>query len=164
MKKTGAAGWRNRIAGFLLGIVLFSSGGCIYLVVGGVGVLGGYVISPDTIEGVIENHGFDEVFEAAVDVVSVMGVVEEQNDVGGIIIAKAQATKVTITVLFMSENSTRITVKARKAFMPKIKVAQDIFTKIEDYVTDNVILEDRKPASGARRGADTEVDKAPGLD
>ncbi len=36
---------------------ILSSGGCIYLVVGGIGALGGYVVSPDTVEGVSENEG-----------------------------------------------------------------------------------------------------------
>ena len=49
----------------LLGIASFQ--GCIYLVIGSIGAVGGYVVSPDTVEGTIERD-FEEVWQATSDV------------------------------------------------------------------------------------------------
>ncbi len=123
--------WRKRtIPGILLCILTLSLNGCIYLVVGGVGALGGYVVSPDTVEGVLSGD-FMEVWDIVLDVVAVMGIIEEQNEAEGIIIAKIQGTKVTITLFNVSSSMVQVSVKARKAFLPRIRVAQDVYVKIE---------------------------------
>lgn len=115
--------------GSLLALV-WALNGCIYLVVGGIGALGGYVVSPDTVEGIITGHQQNKIWDTAVDIVSMMGVIEERNDSAGQLISKIQGTRVTITVMRMSESTAKLTVKARKAFVPKIKVAQDVYMKI----------------------------------
>lgn len=120
--------------GGLLICSLFLSSGCIYLVAGGAGVLGGYVISPDTVEGIIGGRDQDEVWHAAVEVVSVMGVIEERNDAGGMLIAKVQGTRVTITVMQISDQTIKLRVKARKAFLPRIRTAQEVYMKVEKYL------------------------------
>ena len=124
---------RKRVlTSFVLSCLIMMLNGCVYLVVGSVGVLGGYVISPDTVEGHFAGQGQDAVWEAAIDVVSAEGVIEERNDAGGILIAKVRGTKLTITVLKVSGTDVKLIVKARKAFLPKIKVAQDIYIKIQE--------------------------------
>ena len=105
--------------------------GCVYFVVGSVGALGGYVVSPDTVEGTLVNKNFNEVWKATVDVVSVMGVIQEQEQFSGIILADVQGTKITINISSTGQTLTNLSVKARKAFLPKIKVAQDIYIKVE---------------------------------
>ena len=113
---------------------LFFSSGCIYLVAGGAGVLGGYVISPDTVEGIVGGRDFDEVWKAVVEVISVMGIVEERNDAGGMLISKIQGNRVTVTVMQISDQTIKLRIKARKAFLPRIRTAQEVYMKIEKYL------------------------------
>ena len=47
-----------------LGSGIFSAQGCVYLVVGSVGAIGGYVVSPDTVEGTVERD-FQEVWDSS---------------------------------------------------------------------------------------------------
>jgi len=121
---------RKRFFIFLLGgTMLFSLNGCVYLIVGGIGALGGYVVSPDTVEGTT-GHEMDGVWEAAHDVISIMGTIEEEHKEGGIIIARVNNVKVTLTLTTPTPSLVKVTVKARKAFIPKISVAQDVYVKI----------------------------------
>ena len=108
---------------------VFLMTGCVYLVVGGVGALGGYVISPDTVEG-LTNSDQDAVWDTAKEVASVMGTINEELQESGVLIAHISGAKVTITLMPMGKSSVKLTVKARKAFLPKITVAQDVFVKI----------------------------------
>ncbi len=124
---------KNVLTVFFLGCMTFMANGCIYMIVGGVGALGGYVVSPDTVEGIV-NHPSDNVYSAAQEVVATMGVIQEQSELGGAMIAKIGGAKVTITAIRMNETTTRLSVKARKNWMPKIRTAQDVYMKIESYV------------------------------
>ena len=103
--------------------------GCIYLVVGGIGALGGYVVSPDTVEGMTENEK-DLVWDAAIEILSIIGLIEEENEEGGVIFASVHNAKVTVTIASLNSNTTKLTVKARKAYLPRISIAQEIFVKI----------------------------------
>ncbi len=106
-----------------------SLSGCVYLIIGGIGAVGGYVISPDTVEG-MTNAKEKEVWNSAVDVISIMGLIMEQKESGGIMIANIQGAKVTITLQTINSTTTRLRVKARRAFIPKISIAQEVFVKI----------------------------------
>lgn len=119
---------KNLILILLIPLMLTFSG-CVYLIVGGFGALGGYVISPDTIEGITETDTID-VWDVAIDVISIMGVIEEQNEDAGLIIAKVSKTKVTITITTLNTTLTKFRVKARKAFLPKINLAQEVYVKV----------------------------------
>ena len=70
------------------------------------------------------------VWDASVDIVSVMGVISEKSEEGGAIIARISGAKVTISITTVSTSAVKLRVKARKAFFPKISVAQDVFVKI----------------------------------
>lgn len=109
--------------------VLLSLSGCVYLVIGTLGAMGGYVISPDTVEGLV-NHHDETVWEMTVQTLGIMGVIEEKEQAVGMIIAKVQGVKVTISMVAVSRNTTKFTVKARRGFLPKIHLAQDIYAKI----------------------------------
>jgi hypothetical protein len=113
----------------LLAIVLFPLSGCIYVVVGGIGAVGGYIVSPDTVEGITENDA-ELVWDTATEVVSIMGLVKEENETGGILLADVNRAKVVVTITTLSPTTTKVAVKARKAYLPKISLAQDIFAKI----------------------------------
>jgi hypothetical protein len=126
--------WRKNLGGLFLSVWLLSLSGCVYVVIGGVGALGGYVISPDTVEGVMTGRDYDEVWSAAKEVVSIMGVITDENKQGGVMLSKVHGTKVTITLFRASQTAVKLTVKARKSFLPKIQVAQEVYIKIENYL------------------------------
>jgi hypothetical protein len=109
--------------------------GCIYLAIGGVGALGGYIVSPDTVEGLAES-GTAQVFDTAVEIVSIMGLVESKNEAGGVIKSRINGASVTVMVTEMSSSSVKLRVKARKNYLPKISLAQDVFVKIMSRVNE----------------------------
>lgn len=113
-----------------LGLFLLTGSGCFYLVIGGVGALGGYAISPDTVEGMVGGYTTQDVWQAAVDTVSVMGLIEEKNEIAGVVVAKVSGSHITVTVAEPVVDTVKLRVKARRGMMPKIKLAQDIYTKI----------------------------------
>ena len=118
------------LTGILLIVLMGSVSSCVYLVIGSVGALGGYVVSPDTVEGILAEKDQDEVWQAAIDVISIMGIIQEKSAPGGVIVAKIQGCRATITIFQMSKTMVRLTVKARKAFFPRIKIAQDVYVKV----------------------------------
>ena len=114
--------------------------GCAYVIVGGLGAVGGYVASPDTVEGIISIKQYEEVWNATVEMVSVMGIINERSDAGGVIDAKINGARVKIKVMRITSTSTKISVKARKTFLPRIKLAQNIYIKIVNYLDDGSLL------------------------
>ena len=83
---------------FLILPILFSLSGCVYLVVGGIGALGGYIVSPDTVEGITE-HDEIAVWDATVEIVSVMGLVEQQSEESGFIQARINGATVSVMIV-----------------------------------------------------------------
>ena len=49
----------------------------------GLGAVGGYVVSPDTVEGITENEEMI-VWDSAIEVVTIMGLIKEQHEDGGL--------------------------------------------------------------------------------
>lgn len=121
---------RNNALAVALVSLMLTFSGCFYLVIGGVGALGGYAISPDTVEGNVGGRNTQEMWQAAVQTVSVMGIIEEKNEISGVVIAKVEGTQVTISISEPITDTVKLRVKARKGMMPKVKLAQDIYTKI----------------------------------
>ena len=121
----------------LLGVPLLAVclSGCIYLAIGGVGALGGYIVSPDTVEGLAESSA-GQVFDTAVEIVSIMGLIESKNEAGGVIKASINGAGVTVMIVEMSSSSVKLSVKARKHYLPKISLAQDVFVKIMSRVNE----------------------------
>ena len=120
---------KSFLAMVLAGICAFSASGCIYLAVGAAGVVGGYVVSPDTVEGSVA-RSFEETWKAARDITGIMGKVVEENNAQGFLQADINAARVTVTMVSVNATTTKISIKARKAFMPKIDLAQDVYIKI----------------------------------
>ena len=126
----------NRVKNFwLIPVLAFCLNGCVYLAIGGAGALGGYIASPDTVEGVTESAA-GQVFDTAVEVVSIMGLIESKNEAGGVIKARINGASVTVIIVEMSSSSVRLGVKARKHYLPKISLAQDVFVKIMSRVNE----------------------------
>lgn len=126
---------RKILVGLVSMCLVFSLTGCVYMIIGGVGALGGYVVSPDTVEGILTDKEQDDVWQAAVDVISIMGIISERSEPGGVIVAKIQNAKVQVTIFQMSKSTVRLTVKARKTFFPKIRIAQEVYVKIVNELT-----------------------------
>ncbi len=134
MKKT-----RKKIRNILCAVFLISFSlslsGCFYLVLGGAAAAGGYAVSQDTIQGESEAD-FEDVWEAAVDIVSIMGAVTSKSHELGKVSATINTTKVMITVSQITSSTVRLKVKARKALFPNIATAQNIYIKIMNRVKD----------------------------
>jgi len=124
---------RQKLITFFTMCLLVFNSGCVYLVVGGIGAVGGYIVSPDTVEGITSND-IDMVWDTAIGTISVMGLIEESEEAAGMILASVHGAKITVTMVALSGSTTKLTVKARKAFLPRISLAQDVFVKIMSRV------------------------------
>ena len=103
--------------------------GCFYLILGSLGAVGGYAVSPDTVAG-MSRRDAEEVFDAAYTVVNIMGNVLRQDKKSGHLEVLINNSRVNISILQFSRDKTKISVKARRAFFPKIDIAQDVYVKI----------------------------------
>ena len=129
---------KRKFQTLLIGVFTLSSvltTGCVYLVVGGIGALGGYVISPDTVEGIAAVDEM-ELWDTSVEILSIMGTVTETQEEGGIILATVAGSKVSVVILPHDEELMKIRIKARKNYIPKISTAQEVYIKIMSEVTD----------------------------
>ena len=103
--------------------------GCVWLVIGGAGVLGGYMISPDTVEGV-SGRPQEELYASSIKVLSIMGHIEGKSKTLGEITAQVGGADVKVTVTPINTMTAKVRVKARKFFLPKSQTAQDVYIKI----------------------------------
>ncbi len=110
----------------LIGCLLFS--GCIFIVAG-VGALGGYAISKDTIQGETEKT-FDSVWNTSKDVLNTMGQVITENKSKGEFEADFSPSIVKVKMEELTPKVVRLRVSARKYMFPDISLAQKIFIKI----------------------------------
>ena len=124
---------RNVLFSILFILSAWTFSGCVYLVIGSVGALGGYAISSDTVQGTTEKD-IHEVWEAAQSVVNIMGRITRQNEDSGRLEAIIDNSRVTIGVVQFTPKLVRLTVKARKSFFPNIATAQDVYIKIINYL------------------------------
>ena len=108
--------------------------GCFYMVVGSIGALGGYVVSPDTVEGTTERD-FEEAWDSTVKVMGIMGQVLDQSEREGAIEAIINNARVNVKIYRVSKDSVRVSVKARKSFFPSIATAQDVYVKILNEIS-----------------------------
>ena len=106
-----------------------SSSGCFYLVLGGLGAVGGYAVSPDTVEGTSDRDS-EEVWDAAMTVANIMGNITRQSEKEGKLEAIINNSRVNISVVQFSRKKSKILVKARKSFFPNIATAQDVYIKV----------------------------------
>ena len=119
------------VAMILFSFLMVASSGWVPLWVGvGVaGMVGGYAVSPDTVEGTT-SRSLQECFDAAKEISGIMGQIVQESPNGSELIATINGSRVVITLTAVNTSTSKISVKARKAFMPKIDVAQDIYAKI----------------------------------
>lgn len=114
---------------FLAALFCLTLNGCIFLVVGGVGALGGYAVSRDTFEGV-SSKGQEELESSAHKVLSIMGTITDEEPKEGEIEGIVDGTHVTVVITQINLTTCKLRVKARKDFLPRIGTAQEVYTKI----------------------------------
>ncbi len=115
---------------FLILVLVVSAAGCAApLLLVGAGAVGGYAVSGDTFEGVTSKSE-DEIWDAAHKVASIMGTIEEDNRHSGQMTARINGARVTITVVPVNLNTTKLRIKARKGIFPRIGTAQEVYAKI----------------------------------
>ncbi|MBL8014526.1 MAG: hypothetical protein JNN05_11840 [Candidatus Omnitrophica bacterium] len=120
---------RVNMLAVLTSAVILTSAGCGIVVIAGLGALGGYAISPDTVEGIL-GYSEAELFRSASDTLSIMGMVTEQSKGTGHVAATIAGVRVTVDVLPTSKSTTKLRVKARRWAFPKMSVAQEVYVKI----------------------------------
>ncbi len=105
--------------------------GCAALLVGtAVGVVGGVAISDDTVQSDIDVP-FTKVWDRAGNVILDMGGEIQKEDMEkGVITSKVKSSSVTLSIDALTEKATRLKVKARKNYLPNIKLAHKIAGRI----------------------------------
>ena len=113
---------------FLAGLCVFQSG-CIFLVVGAAGAVGGYAVSRDTFEGVSAKSQ-EELLASAHKVLSIMGTISDERPKDGEIVGTVYGAHITVDVIQINLTTSKLRVKARQFMMPRIGIAQEVYTKI----------------------------------
>lgn len=109
-------------------LLVTSLSGCVPIVLA-VGAVGGYAVSRDTFEGVTSKSQ-DELWDASQKVLSIMGTLGESNRNRGEMVGRVNGADVTITLLPVNLSTTKIRIKARKGILPRVGIAQEVYTKI----------------------------------
>ena len=135
-KERGVMSFLKQFRGICVTVLLASlcvtGSGCFYFVVGATAA-GVYAVSGDTIQGELEKD-FEAVWDASVEIVSILGTVNSQSHELGKILATVNGAKVTINVLQLASSATRLKVKARISFFPSRATAQNVCIKIMNRV------------------------------
>lgn len=126
----------NKFLVSAISVICLLASGCVPLIIGGVGVLGGYAISRDTIAAE-SSRSIEDIWKAAKDVVPVMGIIKSTDEDTKTIEANIYSSVVTVRVEKLTEATNRLKVKARKFMMPNIGLAEKIFVKIMQRLEGN---------------------------
>jgi len=124
----------NRSFCYLLSILLLLImapvfNGCAVLLLGG-GAAGGYAVSKDEVVGAVDAKKA-KVYRAALETAKNKGIIKIQDESHGRIDVSVNDINVKIHVDQITEKSTQLKVEARNKYkMPKIQVAQDVYTDI----------------------------------
>ena len=111
-------------------LILALLSGCAPLIIGGaVGVVGGYAVSRDTIQGETDTD-YARLWNSAVTVLKMRGTVTAEDEIRGLLDARVGSSRVYIRLFRLTKATTRLKVSARKYLFPNLTLAQDIFVKI----------------------------------
>ncbi len=113
-------------------LCVFSSG-CWYLVIGGIGAVGGYAVTRDTFEGVSAKSQ-EELLASAHKVLSIMGTISDERPKDGEIVGTVYGAHVVVDVIQINLTTSKLRVKARKLIFPRVGIAQEVYTKIMNQV------------------------------
>jgi hypothetical protein len=114
---------------FFLFLLLIALSGCVFVVGGTLGAVGGYAITRDTIQGEYD-ASYQNAWKAAQQTCSTLGVIVIRDSNKGMIEATVDRAKVKVEITQLTPVATRIKVKARKGIFPRIGTAQNVFVKI----------------------------------
>lgn len=119
---------------FLFCFFLMSLCGCVFVAGGAAGVAGGYMLARDTIAGEYQVK-YKAAWKASLDACSTLGDILEQDYNNGVILATIDRVNVKVMLGELSDKSTSVKVKARKALFPQIGTAEKVFVKIAQKLT-----------------------------
>lgn len=124
----------RRIAYVVLILIIgVSLTGCAAFIVGGaVGVLGGYAVSRDTIQGEIDKSQ-DSLRTAAVQVLHMMDAQEIDESATWKISAKIGKSSAVLTFEQLTSETTRLKVRCRRYLLPNLKLAQTLYVRVIGY-------------------------------
>jgi len=103
--------------------------GCVFVLAGGAGLVGGYIISKDTIQGEYD-VSFSDAWDAAVEVSQMLGTTDVRDSTSGLVDSMIDNAKVRIEVTQLTKEAVRVRVKARKGIFPRLPTAEKVFVKI----------------------------------
>jgi hypothetical protein len=103
--------------------------GCVAVVAGTLGVIGGYAISKDTIQGEYDAN-YSNAWKSSLEVCSTLGIVTSKDSSKGTIEAQIERAKVKVEISQLTPESIRLKVKARKGVFPRLGTAEKVFVKI----------------------------------
>ncbi len=107
--------------------------GCVPLFIG-VGALGGYAISKDTLEAKVEIP-FSKLCRISLRTLEDMGVKIEEKDLSaGRIKGILGPSSIRIYIDSLTEHAQRIRVSSRRALLPNLKLANEVMVKILEKV------------------------------
>lgn len=122
---------RSKIVGLFLALCvpLIALSGCVVLIAGSVGAVGGYAVTRDTIQGEYD-AGYSRAWKAAVETCNTLGTVTTRDSARGRVEAQIDGAKVRVEITQLTPIALRIKVKARKGLFPRLGTAQNVFVKI----------------------------------
>ena len=110
--------------------ILASVVGCAPLIIGvAAGGLGAYTVSKDTVQA-DSDKDYAALWESALSVAKARGIIQQENVNTGYIELSADASKVWIRLMRLTQATTRIKISARRYHLPNMELAQDFFVKI----------------------------------
>lgn len=116
-------------------ILLATLSGCIFIVAGSVGAVGGYAITRDTIQGEYDAN-YSRAWKSALEVSGILGRVVTKNTTKGVIDAEVDKAKIKIEITQLTPEAIRLKVKARKGIFPRLGTAEKVFVKIVQQLMD----------------------------
>lgn len=103
------------------------------LVVGGAGVLGGYAIGRDSIEG-HSDKPYAAIWNSALKVAKIKGKLTKEDKEKGEIELEAELSRAWIKLTKLTKTATKIKVSARRYSLPNLKLAEEVFIKIMEEI------------------------------
>ena len=112
-----------------LAAMIVSLSGCVFLIISGIGAVGGYAISRDTIQGEYDAN-YNRAWKYALETCSYQGIIISKDTTRGVIEAEVEQAKVKVEITQLTADVIRLKVKARKGIFPRIGIAERIFMRI----------------------------------
>ena len=108
---------------------LLNLSGCVFIVAGTIGAVGGYAITRDTIQGEYDAK-FDDAWKSALETCNALGFITTKDTHRGTIEASVERAKVRVEITQLTQEAIRVKVKARKGIFPRMGTAEKVFVRI----------------------------------